>query len=128
MHTLAAHVAGYGGVVALASNFVNFVDEDNAALGLLYIVVGLLQQAGQDAFDVLAHVASLREHSGVHNGEGHIEQFGNGSSQKGLACASVAHKYHVRFLYLYIVIGSVGLPTWQGVLHQTFVVVVDCHR
>ena len=59
LHALAAHVARDGGVVTLAGNFVDFVNEDDAALGLGNIVVTGCQQPCQQALDVLAHIACL---------------------------------------------------------------------
>ena len=44
LHAFARHVARDRGVVALAGDLVDLVDEDDAALGLLDVVVGDLQQ------------------------------------------------------------------------------------
>ena len=47
LHALAGDVAGDGGVLALARDLVDLVDVDDAALRLLDVVVGVLQQAAR---------------------------------------------------------------------------------
>ena len=44
LNPLTAHVARDGRVVALAGNFVHLVDEDDAAFGLLHVVIRRLEQ------------------------------------------------------------------------------------
>ena len=56
---LAAHVAGDRRVVALAGDFVDFVDKDDASLGLFHIVVTSLEQPCEERLDILAHIARL---------------------------------------------------------------------
>ena len=121
LHTLAAHVAGNRGVVALAGNLVDFVDKDDAPLGGLHVVVGHLKQAGENALYILAHVTGLGKHRGIDNGKGHLEQPGYCLGQQGLAGTRGTHHNDIRLLYLHIV-GIVG-----RILHDAFVVVVDRH-
>ena len=116
LHALARDVARDGGVVALAGDLVDLVDEDDAALGLGHIVVGHLQQTREDALHVLAHVARLGEHRGVHDGEGHLQQPRDGTGHEGLARAGGAHEHDVRLVDL-------GLLLARGA-EQAFVVVV----
>ena len=44
LHALAGDVAGDGGVLALAGDLIHLVDIDDAALGLLDVVVGRLHE------------------------------------------------------------------------------------
>ena len=67
------HVAGDRRVVALAGDLVDLVDVDDAALRLLDVVVGVLEQVEDDVLDVLADVAGLGEAGGVGDGERHVE-------------------------------------------------------
>ena len=60
-------------VLALARDLVDLVDVDDAALRLLDVVVGGLQQVDDDVLDVLADVAGLGQGGGVGDGEGHVE-------------------------------------------------------
>ena len=62
LHPLATHIPGNGGVVALAGELVDLVDEDDPALRQLDVVVGRLQESREDALNVLAHVARLSEY------------------------------------------------------------------
>ena len=119
LHALAAHVARDAGVVALAGNLVDFVDVHDAALGGFEVVVGRLQQAGEDAFHVFAHVAGLGQHGGIGNAEGHLQDFGQHAGQEGFAGAGFAHHDDVRLLNLHLVL--------LGLLHQALVVVVHGH-
>ena len=81
LNSLATHIAGDGGVVALACNLVDLIDKHNSALGCLHVIVSHLQKARQYALDVLAHIACLGEHRGIDNGERHIEKFGYGACE-----------------------------------------------
>ena len=120
LHTLATHVAGDAGIVALTGNLVNLVDEDDALLCGLYIIVGHLKQSRQDALNVFAHIASLGKHRGVDNGEGHVEQACDGACQQGFTCAGASHHNDIALFNLYA-----ALVVW---LTQTLVVVIHGHR
>ena len=85
LYPFAGHIAGDRGVFTLASNLVDLIDVDDAALGLFHIQVGLLQQPQQDVLHVFTHIASFGEGGGVSDGEGHIQHFGQGLGQQGLA-------------------------------------------
>ena len=87
LHALARDVAGDGGVLALAGDLVDLVDVDDALLGPLDVVVGVLQQVDDDVLDVLADVAGLGEGGGVGDGEGDVEDLGQGLGQQRLAAS-----------------------------------------
>ena len=80
-------VAGDAGVLALAADLVDLVDEDDAPLGPLHVVVGHLEQLGEDVLHVLAHVAGFGQGGGVRHGQGHVQDPGQGLGQQGLAGA-----------------------------------------
>src|SRR5207249_2318187 len=65
LDAFARDVARDRGVVALAGNLVDLVDVDDAALGLLDVVVGVLQETENDVLDVLADVARLGQAGGI---------------------------------------------------------------
>ena len=87
LHALARHVAGDRGVVALAGDLVDLVNVDDALLGAGDIEVGGLEQAQQDVLDVFADVAGLGQRGGVGDGEGHVEDLGEGLGEQGLAAS-----------------------------------------
>lgn len=54
LHTFARDVASYRRVVAFPSYLVDFIDEHDAFLGFLHIVVGDLEEAREEAFYILS--------------------------------------------------------------------------
>ena len=124
LHAFARHVAGDGGVIAFARNLVDLIDEDNAPLGFRHVVVGHLEQACEQAFDILSHKSGLSEDGGVDDGEGHVEHACNGFGQQSLAGAGRANEDDVALLDVYV-IHSLGLH--RLFLGQTFIVVVYGH-
>ena len=90
LHALARHVAGDRRVVRLAGNLVDFVDVDDAALRLLDIVVGRLQELEDDVLDVLADIAGFGEGRRVGHRERHIEDAGQRLGEQRLAGAGRA--------------------------------------
>ena len=119
LNAFARHVAGDAGVVALAGDLVDFVDEHDAVFRGGDVVVGGLQQSHEDVLHVLAHVASLGEDGGIGDGEGNVEHPGDGACQQGLARAGLADEDHVRFLDFHLV--------GKHLLANAFVMVVDGH-
>ena len=117
LHTLARHITCDGGVVALAGNFIHLVNKDDASLGLLDLVVGCLQQARKDALHILAHIARLGKHRGIDNGEGDLQQLGNGAGDKRLTRTGGTHQHDVRLIDLDVVLLGLG--------QEAFVVVID---
>ena len=116
LHTLAAYVAGDGGVVLFAGYLVYFVNEDDAALGAAHVVVGHLKQPGEDALDVLADVTGFSENGGVDNGEGDVDEAGYGACEQRLAGSRGSHHDEVGFFQLHTVVADS--------LSEAFVVVV----
>ena len=100
LHALARNVARDRRVVALARDLVDLVDVDDAALRLLDVVVGVLQQREDDVLDVLADVARLGEAGGVGDGERHLEEARERLRQQRLARAGRADQQDVRLLQL----------------------------
>ena len=103
LHALAGDVAGDRRVVALARDLVDLVDVDDAALGPLDVVVGVLQQLEDDVLDVLADVAGLGQGGGVGDGEGHLEDARQRLREQRLARAGRAEQQDVRLLQLDVV-------------------------
>ena len=118
LHALAGHVAGDGGVLALAGDLVYLVDVDDAPLGPLHVVVRGLQQVEDDVLHILAHVAGLGQGGGVGNGEGHVENLGQGLGQEGLAAAGGAHQQDVGLLQLHPAHFHLGVNTLVVVVHR----------
>ncbi len=54
LHAFAGDVARDGDVLGLARDLVNLVNVNDAALGALHVVIGVLQQAQDDVLDVFA--------------------------------------------------------------------------
>ena len=88
LNTLATYVPCDGGIVALATYLVDFVDEHYAALSTVHIIVGGLQKACKQAFYILAHISGLRQNRSVHNSERHVEQTGNSFGKQSLTSPS----------------------------------------
>ena len=119
LHALARNVARDGGVVALARDLVDLVDEDDAALGLLDVVVGDLQQPRENALDILAHISRLGQNGRVDDRERHFQQLGDRAGHQRLARARRTDQHDVRLVDLDLVL-------LRGV-QQPLVVVVDRH-
>ena len=73
LNPFAADIAGNGGVVALARNFVDLIDEHDAAFSRCHIVIGDLKQTGQNAFNIFSHITGFGQNSGIHDGEWHMQ-------------------------------------------------------
>ena len=73
LHTLTTHITSDRRIIALTGNLINLVDEYDATLGCLDVVIGHLKQTGQNTFHILAYITSLSEYRCIHDGEGHIE-------------------------------------------------------
>ena len=103
LHAFAGDVARDGNVFRRAADLVDFVDVDDAALGLLHVVIGGLQQAEHDVLHVLADVTGLGQRGGIGNGEGHVENLGEGAREQRLARAGGADEQDVALLDLDVV-------------------------
>ena len=100
LHALAGHVAGDRRIVALAGDLVDLVDVDDAALRLLDVIIGVLQQAEDDVLDVLADVPGLGEAGGVGDRERDLEKAGERLGEQRLARARRPDEEDVRLLQL----------------------------
>src|SRR6516225_7293038 len=95
LNAFTTDIAGDGGVFVLLGDLIDFIDIDNALLGLLDITIGRLEQLEDDVFDVFPDVARLGKRRGVHDGERHIEHAGKRLSQQGFARARGADQKDV---------------------------------
>ena len=92
LHAFTAHIAGDGGVLALAGNLVDLVDIDNTDLRLLHIKIRCLDQLEQDVLHILAHIAGLGQGGGIGDREGDAQHLGQRLGQQGLAHAGGAQQ------------------------------------
>ena len=133
LHTLTGHVTGDGEVLpTLASNLVDFVNVDDAALSLRHVTVGGIDEAQQDVFHVVTHVTGLGEGGCVDQSKGHIQLLRQGGGQVGFAAAGRAEHQNIGLAQLHL------LPRRRreraGGQHRvvqvvnTLVVVVHRHR
>src|ERR1019366_475977 len=102
---LTAHIASDRRVVALASDLVDLVDVDDAALSARDIEIGGLDQAEEDVLHVLADVAGLGEAGRVGDAEGHVEDAREGLREKRLAATGGTDEQNVRLLQLDVTVG-----------------------
>ena len=70
--------------------------------GALNIAICRSDELGDDAFDVVAHIACLRERRGIADGQRHVEQLGERLDEVGLARARGAEHEDVALLNLYV--------------------------
>ena len=118
LHAFARNVAGDRDVLARLADLVDFVDEQDAALGRFDIEVGGVQQFQQQVLDVFADVAGFGERGGVADGERHLQIAGQRAGQQRLAATGRADQQDVRLIDFDVVLGVF-------VQHQPLVVVVD---
>jgi len=120
LHPLPRDVAGDGGVVAaLAGRLVNLVNVDNPLGRPGQVAFGGLDEVEEDVLHILADVARLRQGRGVGDGEGDIQDSGQGLGQEGLPAARGADEQDVALLELHVVGPGAGA--------DPLVVVVDRH-
>ena len=118
LHTLTTDITGDRRVIALTGNLIDLVDEHDTPLGCLHVVISHLEQTGQDALHILAHITSLSKYRRIHDGEGHVEQFGNRTGQQGLTRSRGAHHDDVALLDLHTVVGDRLLQTLIVVIYR----------
>ena len=125
LHPFSGDVPGDGGVFALAGDLVDFIDVDDAPLGLFHILIRFLQQPQQNVFHVFSDVARLGKGGGVGHRKGHIEHFGQGLGQERFAAAGGADQQDVALVQL----GGclVGFALAIALPGQAFVVVINSY-
>ena len=121
LHAFAGDVPGDARVLGFAGDLVDLVDVDDAALALGHVELAGLEQPHQDVLHVLADVAGFGERGGIGDGEGDIENAGEGLGQQGLADAGGPEQQDVGLVQL-----DVAVPAAGGV--DPLVVVVDRDR
>jgi len=119
LHPFPRHITRNGGIVALAGDLVDLINKDNAPFGGLHVIVGHLQQAGQQTLYVFAHIAGFGKHRGVNNRKGYMQHPGNGTRQKGLARPGLPYQNDVGLFNLGFIV--------PDLLPQPLVMVVDSH-
>ena len=122
LHTFSAHITRDGWVVALTSNLVDFVNENDTALSFLHIEISHLEQTRENAFHVFAHVSCFGEDCCINNGERHFEEFCNSASQERLTRTRRADHHNVAFLNFYRIVFVFVF------VENAFVVIVDSNR
>ncbi len=109
------------GVLRLAGDLVDLVDVDDAPLALGDVELAGLKQPHQDVLDVLTDVAGFGEGGRVGDGEGNVENSGEGLGQQGLADAGGADEEDVGLVEL-----DLALPRRGRV--DSLIVIVDRDR
>ena len=102
LHALAGHIPGNGGILALAGDFVHFIDVNNAPLGQLHVKIRSLQEAKQNVLHIVAHIAGLGQRGSVCDCKGHVENLGQSLCKEGLAAARGADEQNIALLQIHI--------------------------
>ena len=118
LDAFAGDIAGDADVLGGLGDLVDFIDVDDAALGRLDIEVGGVEQFEQQVLDVFADVAGFGEGGGVADGEGDIEDLGEGAGEQRFAAAGRADQQDVALIDF-----DVGMAFIADA--QSLVVVVD---
>ncbi|MPN58589.1 hypothetical protein SDC9_206296 [bioreactor metagenome] len=83
LNTFTAYIAGYGRIVALTGNFIYFINENDAALCSGNVIIGDLQQPGENTFDILSHVTGFGKDCSINYCKRHTQQFSDSPCQQG---------------------------------------------
>ena len=81
LYTLTAYITSDGGVVGLTGQLVDLIDKHDTPFCGLHVVVGHLQQTGENTLHILAHISGLSKHGSVDDGERNIEKTCDGTCQ-----------------------------------------------
>ena len=105
LYTLAGDVPGNGGVLALAADLIQLINVNDAPLRPLHVKIRCLQQAEQDVFHILAHVAGLGQRRGVGDGEGDVQHPRHRLGKQRFPAAGGSDQQNIALLQLHIVVG-----------------------
>ena len=97
LHPFTGHIAGDRRIVRLAGDFINLVNIDDAALRPLDIIFTGLQQLQDDVFNILTHIAGLRQCGGIRHGEGHIQDPRQSLRQQSFAAPGWPNQHDIGF-------------------------------
>ena len=100
LNAFAGNVAGDRDVAVGFADLVDLIDVDDAVLGARDVVVGGLEEAEDDVFDIFPDIARFGQSGGVGNGEGDVEDARQGFGDEGFSRAGGAEEEHVRFAEL----------------------------
>ena len=140
LNTLARHIAGDRGVLALAGDLVDLVDINNALLGFLDIVVSRLDQLQEDILNILADIPRLGQRGRVSDRKGNIQSARQSLRQQGLTYAGRPEHEDVGLgeidilvvieHALVVVIDRYGKRLFRGVLTDDILIkdLLDLHR
>ena len=126
MDAFTRDIAGDGGAVRLPADLVDLVDVDNPKLCPLHVIVGILEKAENDSLDVFPDIPGFRQGGGISDGEGNVEDAGEGAGQECLAATGGADEENVALFQFHIgMVGGEGVGMFTT---DPLVVVVDGHR
>ena len=77
LHTFTAYITGNGRIIALTGDLIYFIDKYDTTLCRFDIIIGSLQQTGQNAFYILPYITGFCQDRRIYNGKRDMEQFGD---------------------------------------------------
>src|SRR6266702_3369669 len=120
LHAFTRDVPGDRRIVGFATDLVDLVNVDDAALRALDVVVGRLQQLQDDVLDVLADIAGLGQRGRIRHRERHVEDPRQRLRQQRLARTGRTDQQDVRLREFDVVV--------LGLVVEPLVVIVDGDR
>ena len=100
LHTFAGNVARDADVFRLATDLVDLVDVDDAHLGALDVVIGILKKPQNDVLDILADVTGFGDSGRIGDAKRDIEDPRQSPGQQRLAGTGGPDQQNVAFLDL----------------------------
>ena len=117
LHAFAGNIAGDGDVAGGFADFIDLIDVDDAHFCSGDVVVGGLDKAQDDIFDVFADIAGFGERGRIGNGKRDVEDVGKGAGNEGFSGACRAEEQHVGLAVLDFILFREGA--------DPFIVVID---
>jgi hypothetical protein len=99
LHPLTGNVACNANILRLASDLIDLINVNDAHLGALDVVVGILQKPQNDVFDILTDIARFGDCGRIGDAKRHVQNPRECSRQERLARTRWADQQDVALLY-----------------------------
>ena len=102
LHTFARNIARDADIVGLAPDLIDLVDINDADLGALHVVIGILQQAQNDVLDIFADITGFGQRRRISDTKWNIENLRQSLGEKRFSGTGRPDKQDIALLDLHV--------------------------
>ena len=73
LYSFSTYITGYRRIVTFTRDLIYLINKYNSPLGCIHVIIGSLQQTGQNTFNIFSHITGFGQYRSIHDSKRHMQ-------------------------------------------------------